>query len=57
MRLIRDLHDLGLIVFVFLVFFQPFVEACIKNGNAGEAQKYMSRVTPENLVKCYIKLG
>jgi vacuolar protein sorting-associated protein 16 len=37
--------------------YEPFVEACIKNGNVAEGQKYMSRVTPENLVKCYIKLG
>ncbi|KAK2188750.1 hypothetical protein NP493_123g03022 [Ridgeia piscesae] len=37
--------------------YEPFVEVCIQNKNRFEAQKYLSRVLPDNKVTCYIKTG
>ena len=37
-------------------FLQPFFEACPESNNRIEAEKYVSRVLPENKVTCYEKL-
>lgn len=36
---------------------QPFVDACLKNGNKAEAQKYAYKVKDENKVTYFIKCG
>ncbi|XP_047477267.1 vacuolar protein sorting-associated protein 16 homolog [Penaeus chinensis] len=37
--------------------FEPFVDACLKNGNKSEAQKYAMKVKDENKVTYLIKCG
>jgi len=37
--------------------YEPFFEVCISKGNIPEAQKYLAKVSNENLVKCHIKMG
>jgi len=37
--------------------YEPFFEVCINKGNIAEAQKYLTKVSSETLVKCHIKLG
>ncbi|KAK3749899.1 hypothetical protein QZH41_005815 [Actinostola sp. cb2023] len=36
---------------------QPFVDACLESNNQLEAEKYLSRVLPENKVVFYLKMG
>ena len=43
--------------FIYIAFLQPFFEACLEFNNIIEAEKYVSRVLPENKVTCYVKLG
>ncbi|XP_073236793.1 vacuolar protein sorting-associated protein 16 homolog isoform X3 [Porites lutea] len=40
-----------------LIGYEPFFEACLESNNRIEAEKYVSRVLPENKVACYVKLG
>ena len=42
---------------MYIAFLQPFFEACLEFNNRIEADKYVSRVLPENKVACYVKLG
>ena len=42
---------------MYIAFLQPFFEACLEFNNRIEAEKYVSRVLPENKVACYVKLG
>ena len=37
--------------------YEPFFEVCINKGNTAEAQKYLGRVSSENVVRCHIKMG
>ena len=37
--------------------YRPFVEACAKWGNKAEAAKYLTRVSPDEKVKCLISIG
>ncbi|ELU17286.1 hypothetical protein CAPTEDRAFT_168734 [Capitella teleta] len=37
--------------------YEPFVEECMKQGNQTEAQKYLTRVSPEHRVQCYVRVG
>lgn len=37
--------------------YEPFVDACYKNGSRTEAVKYIAKVSPENQVKCYVEVG
>ncbi|CAH1775290.1 unnamed protein product [Owenia fusiformis] len=37
--------------------YEPFVDGCIKYGNRHEATKYLPKVSQENKVNCYIKVG
>ncbi|KAK3890447.1 hypothetical protein Pcinc_005604 [Petrolisthes cinctipes] len=37
--------------------FEPFVDACLKNGNKSEAQKYAHKVRDENKVTYFVKCG
>lgn len=39
------------------VFGQAFVEVCAKHGNMKEAMKYLVKVSPEQKVKCLVKVG
>ncbi|KAM7431229.1 Vacuolar protein sorting-associated protein 16 [Porites harrisoni] len=39
-----------------LIGYEPFFEACLEFNNRIEAEKYVSRVLPENKVACYVKL-
>ncbi|XP_015764646.1 PREDICTED: vacuolar protein sorting-associated protein 16 homolog [Acropora digitifera] len=40
-----------------LIGYEPFFEACLEFNNRTEAEKYVSRVLPENKVACLVKLG
>ncbi|XP_068762410.1 vacuolar protein sorting-associated protein 16 homolog [Montipora capricornis] len=40
-----------------LIGYEPFFEACLEFNSRVEAEKYVSRVLPENKVVCYVKLG
>ena len=37
--------------------YEPFFEVCVNKGNMAEAQKYLVKVSSENLVKCHIRMG
>ena len=39
------------------VYFQGFVDVCLKNHNRHEAVKYLPRVAADKKVKYYIKAG
>jgi hypothetical protein len=36
--------------------YEPFIDVCMKHHNKHEAQKYLSRVTPKNKVKCCLRV-
>jgi len=42
---------------VHLCVFQAFVDACVKYNNKYEAKKYVTRVTPDKKVSCFLKIG
>lgn len=55
-------RNLPFIIFVHcfsfeFVFGQAFVEVCAKHGNMKEAMKYLVKVSPEQKVKCLVKVG
>jgi len=37
--------------------YRPFTEACYKAGNKAEGHKYLSRVAPDEKVRCLISIG
>ena len=37
--------------------YRPFVEACSKWGNNQETSKYLSKIAPDEKVKCLISIG
>ncbi|XP_013393973.1 vacuolar protein sorting-associated protein 16 homolog [Lingula anatina] len=37
--------------------YEPFIEVCMENHNRFEATKYLTRVAPENKVKCHVRVG